>query len=225
MTKLSTDARVSVTHSVAEQLHLSFTNSDLADDANLTNIFGNLEIKMTAMTEAIKHSKAESDLAEKDEARDFVIRGIASSLQSAQFSFDASVQTAYVTLNRIFEKYGVIMAGESYAIESSLIKAFLQDVSTTEAEAAIAVIPFLSDLIARLASAQTDFDNAENVWNAAKSTDTVSSTALKKELFDIINNQVVAYLTALSAINTDYKSLASQVEEIIETANRNIKRK
>lgn len=225
VSSLKVHVKVSEIHSIAGQISLAISNAAMSSDGNLTTILDALQTKTDEMTKSVNHSKVESDLAEKDEQRDFIVRGVSSSLQSAQFSFDENVKKASEKVSIIFDKYGVAMVGESYAVESSLIKAFLQDISADEVQSAIQAIPFLPDLIERLEASQNTFDEAENAWNITKSTESVSATSIKKELLNIINNQIVTYLTALSAVNPAYKDIASEVDEIIKTANRNIHRK
>ena len=230
LSNLKVGSKVSQVHAVAEQVALIYekamSETELfTADGNLATIFTALNAKKANMTEAIEHSKAESDLEERDGERDFIIQGIASAIQSSAFSFDPDVKSANYTLSPIFGKYGLAMIGKAYDIESSLIKAFLQDVSTEQATNAIAVIPYLSDLIERLKNAQEAFDEAQTVWSKAKSTDCESATAIKKQLLDIINDQLVNYLTVMATINPSYEALAKHIDEVIDTTNRNVVRK
>lgn len=166
-----------------------------------------------------------SILEQMDAERDFIIRGINHTIQSASFSSEGSVKGAGEAVSKVFEKYGVGVALENYAIETSLIAAFLKDVGTEQMKVAVQVVPYLEDLIKRLVAAQHAFEVADNAWNLVKSNKTTTASTLKKELFNIINNQIVTYLTALSGINPDYKDIAIEINEIIATANRTVTRK
>ena len=224
MIQLDSHVKNTEVHAVAMQLSLAFSESELQNDINLSRIFANLDEKIELITKAVKYKIQKSELGKKDKERDSLIRGIWTSVEAASFSLDSKIESATAIIQKVLDRYAS-MQRKSYDIESSLVKAFLQDLKGELLQEAIVQIPFLPDLIARLEASQEEFYESQIARSAEKSMAKSTATTLKRELLSIINNQVVCYLTAISSIEDSYEELYRIVRGYILKMNADVKKR
>ncbi len=205
-----------------------YNQSSVTTDPYLISIFSELQPLSPAMVAAIAFNKAESKLAAADTHRDNKIRGLFLCVQSALLNDDAVVKTAAQRIDAILKKYGLEMIAESYATESSLIKAMMKELEAEELVASVAAVPGCADNIAQLKTSQENFSTIYDAFAAAKSSDKNidSATALKAVILEKVNHVLVYYMKGMNAVNkATYGSFASLLAQIIDDNNARVNRR
>lgn len=221
-------SRVTEVNAVSEQMLNLFSEENRTDDAFLTNQFALLKVKSSALTEAIRRTKAESELEELDEVCDDKTRAIHYLTLGFLHHPDDSVRTAAESVRNIFEKYGLEMISKSYAEQSTLTKSLLKDLEAEDIKKHIALLPGMPLLITQLKAGNEAFDraSAEYLSELVKEGQKENATQIKKEVIDIINNKLVVYLRAMIQVDeARYGELTRTIAESIDANNRMVKRR
>jgi hypothetical protein len=225
---LKSTSRVTEVDAVSMRMLGAYQTTSLSSDPHLSTMFTELESLSAALTAAINRSKAESDLEEKDEARDTQIRALYYLVMGFLHHPDAAIQQAAQTVDKVFEKYGVSITGESYATESSLIASLLNDLSKQKAQDAIALLPGCADVITALQAAQQAFEAARITYEQEKAQESTQASATKQkpELVALINDKIVVYLRAMEVVDVEtYGAFARTIATIIAENNEVVKKR
>jgi hypothetical protein len=225
MDKLMINSRVTEVNDVATRMSGAFKISGLTD-AYLVSTFVALDAGNTKLTLAIKRSKAESDLEEKDEVRDNKVRSFYYLVQGFSHHPTQNIKEAANLLMNLFDNYGLAMVGESYSTESSLISSLLLDLAKPKFQEAIALLSGCAELIAELQLAQTDFEQARITYEAEKAQEGMvdNATIVKKEVLAILNDKIVVYLRAMGQVNpATFGVFTSICAQIIADNNEQVK--
>ncbi|WP_320110668.1 DUF6261 family protein [Draconibacterium orientale] len=225
---LKSTSRVTEVDAVSMRMLGAYQTTSLSSDPHLSTMFTELESLSAALTAAINRSKAESDLEEKDEARDTQIRALYYLVMGFLHHPDAAIQQAAQTVNKVFEKYGVSITGESYATESSLIASLLDDLSKQKIQDAIALLPGCADVITALQAAQQAFEAARITYEQEKAQESTQASATKQkpELVALINDKIVVYLRAMEVVDVEtYGAFARTIATIIAENNEVVKKR
>ncbi len=225
--KLIPSSRVTEVNDVATRSTGAYGESEISDPV-LNNNFSNLGEINTELSKAIRRSKAESDLEEKDENRDNKLR----SFYYLIFGFshhpgDELRMTAQALLN-VFDRYGLKITSDSYATESSLISSMLLEYQKPEYAEAITAISGCGDLLEALAIAESEFEQARIAYDNEKAKEGLlpNASELKKQVLHILNNKIVIYLRAMEEVNPEvYEVFAATVAQIIDDNNEQVKRR
>jgi hypothetical protein len=228
MNKLISNCRTTETDAVAARIGGAYENAGPKTDTRLNEMVTTLTEKRTHLQEAIKRAKAESDLEEKDEVRDNGLRSLVYLVQGFTHHPDPAVKAAAVKVDDVLDRYGLSVTDESYSTESSLINSLLTDLAKPNMQEAIAALSGCAELIAALQTAQEAFEQTRIAYEeekAQKGTET-NATTLKKEVIDVINNQLVVYLDAMMLVDeATYGAFVRTVAEIIDATNEMVKRR
>jgi len=225
---LKSTSRVTEVDAVSMRMLGAYQTTSLSSDPHLSTMFTELESLSAALTAAINRSKAESDLEEKDEARDTQIRALYYLVMGFLHHPDAAIQQAAQTVDKVFEKYGVSITGESYATESSLIASLLNDLSKQKIQDAIALLPGCADVITALQAAQQAFEAARITYEQEKAQESTQASATKQkpELVALINDKIVVYLRAMEVVDAEtYGAFARTIATIIAENNEVVKKR
>lgn len=225
---LKSTSRVTEVDAVSMRMLGAYQTTSLSSDPHLSTMFTELESLSAALTAAINRSKAESDLEEKDEARDTQIRALYYLVMGFLHHPDAAIQQAAQTVNKVFEKYGVSITGESYATESSLIASLLDELSKQKIQDAIALLPGCADVITALQAAQQAFEAARITYEQEKAQESTQASATKQkpELVALINDKIVVYLRAMEVVDEEtYGAFARTIATIIAENNEVVKKR
>lgn len=225
---LKSTSRVTEVDAVSMRMLGAYQTTSLSSDPHLSTMFTELESLSAALTAAINRSKAESDLEEKDEARDTQIRALYYLVMGFLHHPDAAIQQAAQTVNKVFEKYGVSITGESYATESSLIASLLDELSKQKIQDAIALLPGCVDVITALQAAQQAFEAARITYEQEKAQESTQASATKQkpELVALINDKIVVYLRAMEVVDEEtYGAFARTIATIIAENNEVVKKR
>jgi hypothetical protein len=225
--KLIAQSRVTEVNDVAARMSGAFQNSGLTD-AYLVSTFTALDAGNTKLTLAIKRSKAESDLEEKDEVRDEKVRALYYLLLGSGHHPTKTIKDAALLLLDLFDNYGLAMVGESYATESSLVSSLLLDLAKPKFQEAITLLSGCAELIAELQTAQTGFEQARIAYEAEKAKDGMqeNATVVKKEVLELINNKIVVYLRAMEQVDpVTYGVFTGTCAQVIADNNEQVKKR
>jgi hypothetical protein len=225
--KLIEKSRVTEVNDVATRMLGAFQISGLTD-AYLVSTFAALDAGNTTLTLAIKRSKAESDLEEKDEVRDNQVRALYYLLNGFLYHPTKEIRDAAQLLMGLFNNYGLAMVGESYATESSLIGSLLLDLAKPKYAGAIAALSGCADLIAQLQTAEDDFEQARITYETEKAKEGMvnNATIVKKEVLTILNDKIVVYLRAMEQVDpATYGVFVATVAQIIADTNEQVKKR
>lgn len=225
--KLIAQSRVTEVNDVATRMSGAFKNSGLTDQY-LVGIFATLDAGNTKLTLAIKRSKAESDLEAMDEVRDDKVRSFYYLVQGASHHPTKTIKDAALLLLDLFDNYGLVMVGESYATESSLVSSLLLDLAKPKFQDAIALLSGCAELIAELQTAQTAFEQARIAYEAEKALEGMqdNATVVKKDVLGIINDKIVVYLRAMEQVDpATYGVFASTCAQMIADNNEQVKKR
>lgn len=228
MEKLLSTSRTTEAADASTRMIVAFGRWDFETDTHLTGIFNNLIPLTERLTAAIRRIKAESVLQEKNEVRDNSLRGFHYLLLGFMHHPNPEIKAAAVTLENVFDNYGLKITGESYASESALISSLLVDLGKEEYAAPIAAVPGCGDMLESLAIAQHDFEETRVTWEREKAKEGVieNATELKKEVVAIINENLVVYLSAMQQVNAEiYEEFANTIAVIIAENNETVKRR
>ena len=200
------------------------TDGAIAKDANLAAIVAEVEKLSADITTAIKADKVSTSLKDADTKRDELIRSLFTLLLGYAAIPLADKKAAAEKLLAVTEKYKGITS-EAYARESSLIESMLEDFGNATLADSIKALDGVADLLAALRSAQDDFNAANDTATAALTAKGESAYALKKPLLAAINEKLVPYVSAMSAINAEYADFAAKADVEISKANASVGKK
>jgi len=226
--KLIFKSKITEANTAAVNILTAYDKKPWDEDTHMVNIFTELRTYTNEFTSAINRSKAESNLDEKDVARDEKVKALNYILMGAIHHPEMAVKTAGENLNTIFSKYGLKMTQTSYATESSLIDSLLEDFAAPAIQADIAAVSGCSAIIAELQADQNNFKAAHFAWEEKKAQEglTKSATDIKKDVLVSINDKIGLYLNAMSQANAAvYGELAQTVAQIINDNNEAVKKR
>lgn len=206
----------------------AYQNTGLSSDPHLVTIFTVLIALLASLTAAIRRTKTESDLEEKDEVRDDKIRALYYMVLGFLHHPDAAIKAAAQMVEKVFDKYGLAITGESYATESSLISSLLDDLSKPKLQEAISPLSGLAIIVSELDAAQSDFEQARIAYEQEKAHEGTeeNATKLKAEVLNQINGKLVIYMRAMEQVDeATYGAFARTVAEIINDNNEVVKKR
>uniref|UniRef100_UPI0032178C4C DUF6261 family protein n=1 Tax=uncultured Draconibacterium sp. TaxID=1573823 RepID=UPI0032178C4C len=225
---LISNSRNTEVDGTANQIVQAYHATTLNTDANLVKIFGPLIALLALFSEAIRRLKAKSDQKANDEIRDEKITALYFLLMSFSHHPDAQIRDAALSLLEIFENYGQEIKEESFTRESSLVNSMLADYAKPKALANIALVPQCTEYIAALQQAQDNFEDNRLDFETAQAEEGTleNATAMKKEVVEMVNNQLVPYLNVMAQLDEPtFGEYARVVAEIIAANNEVVKKR
>jgi hypothetical protein len=226
--KLILTSRVTEIDAVSIRLIGAYKTTTLNTDPHLVLMFTALEDKSQLLTKSINQSNTESTLEDEDAIRDDKIRAMAYLLMGLVHHPSKKIKAAAQLVLTVFNKYGLTITGESYAIESSLINSLLNDLAAADLQEAIAAVPGCAEIIAELHTAQNNFEQTRIAYETDKAQESAraSATALKKEVAAIINHKIVIYMRAMEVVVPDSHGVfAATIAQIIADNNEQVKKR
>jgi len=224
--KLISWSRVTEVNDVANRMSGAF-HAQGSTDPYLTATFGLLDSANLGLSKAIRRSKAESNLEDKDEVRDQAVRSLYYLIQGFTHHPAENIRESALLLLRTFDNYGISLVGESYTTESALISSMLLEFQKPEYALHISNLSGCAELLKALSVAQDDFEQARIAYETEKAQDgmVANATEIKKEVVGIINNKIVVYLIAMQDVNPAiYGALAATCAQMIAENNEQVRR-
>ncbi|MEN8138867.1 MAG: DUF6261 family protein [Bacteroidota bacterium] len=223
--KLTRSSRVTEVSAVSTRIVAAYNKSNIKEDLQLKEIIAHLEIKSAELTQAIRR-KAESNLEEKDEIRDNLLRSLNHLIGAYIYHPDTAFKNAAAEVDNVFEKYSLQITNENYASESSLINSLLEELKRPDLESSVNTLPECSVVISALENAQAGFEAARIIYEKEKAVNgpDKSATIISKTIIRYINNSLVGYLNAMIAIKHEtYSMFSNTLIEVISDNNRVVK--
>jgi hypothetical protein len=225
--KLLIISRVTEVNDVATRMSVAFHAQGLTDPY-LTSTFTILDTTNYELSKAIRRSKAESNLEDKDEVRDGGTRSLYYLITGFTHHPADTIRQSAVLLLHAFDNYGISLVSESYTTESALISSMLLEFQKPEYTTHIANLSGCSELLQALSAAQDDFEQARIAYETEKAQDgmVANATEVKKEVVAIVNNKIVVYLQAMQEANpATYGALAATCAQMIAENNEQVRRR
>ena len=225
--KLMTNSRVTEVNDVGTRMSGAFHTQGIADPY-LTATVGSLDNANIKLSKAIRRSKAESNLEEKDEVRDGVTRSLYYLITGFTHHPAAPIRESALLLLHAFDNYGISLTSESYATESALISSMLLEFQKPQYAQHIANLSGCGELLQSLTVAQSDFEQARIAYETEKAQDgmVANATEIKKEVVELVNNKIMVYLQAMQQANpATFGVLASTCAQVIAENNEQVRRR
>ncbi len=229
MNKLLTTARITEVDDTSDRLLVLYKGeAGLAEEAFLKALFGEMQIKSDQITEAIKRDHIFSELEDADAEVETAVRALNAILKGYSAMPMPAYSEAGKVLYDVMRKYKLKILNMSYADQSSNVEAMLMDLSAPELKPHTVDLPGVSQAIGNVRTAQTGFTAKRVAWEKARGikSEGASASELKKPLLQLINAQLVPYLSAVRKGNPDtYAQFADAVTQVIENTNTSIRRR
>lgn len=226
--KLMTISRTTEVSATSERIVGAYKKTGLSSDAHLLGLMTGLEEELALFTAAIKRMKVESELEAQDELRDGEIRSLYYLVLGLLHHPDQAIVAAAQKVFAVLEHYGLAVAGESYASESSLVGSMLADLAKPGLQEPIAALSGCAECIAKLQTAENNFDAARIAFEEEKAREGTleNATYIKRRVVNLINQKLVVYLLAMEQVTPEtYGSFARTVAEIIADNNEVVKKR
>lgn len=226
MKKLDARVRTTELDELSDLLIQQYANEgNLQSEAYLKPVFTEMTDVSAKITEAIRKDKALSDLEDADALRDEAAMKIYKIVDGYAAMPTPALSEPAARLQKILQKF-TGLTRRPYNEETSLIEAMQSDLATTEAKADIALLAGLSDALAILQKAQSDFMARRVQYSTAASEQKYEDSAskLKKPLLKLINDRLIPYLSLMKEQDTEkYGHFADAVATAVDAANTKIK--
>nr|WP_321452337.1 DUF6261 family protein [uncultured Carboxylicivirga sp.] len=226
--KIISSTKNTETDAISNGIIDAYQSSGLDTDAYLTALFAKIVPLSNELTGAIRRTKKESELQEKDVVRDNAIRAFYYIVTGLSYHHDLAVRQASLQIMNVFDKYGLKIISESYATESSLINSLLMDLASDDNKAAIALLGMAMSMVDGIKAAQDDFEQTEIAYRQQQGQEATyeNASGVKSQLIKIINNELIVYLRAMEAVAEDtYGDLCRTVAKIIAENNEVVKKR
>ncbi|MDE5423706.1 DUF6261 family protein [Ancylomarina sp. DW003] len=202
------------------------TTNPIAEDAFFKMTFDALSAKTDELFGKIKAGWIESELEEKDKARDLDVRAIFYEVEAKCVRRPSQAQVNATKTQETLDRYGLKITSASYTNESAEVRALIKDLKAPELAEARASIPDLDGLIGNLEASQAAFDVSagKHLENLANRENSKSATVIAKELREIINDDLGTYIAAMAkAVPAKYKAFADLMNVLIDENNRKVR--
>lgn len=226
--KILTNSRTTEVSAVSDRIIGAYKRTSLSSDAHLSGLMTGMESDQAMFTAAIKRMKAESDLEEQDELRDEAVRALYYLVQGLLYHPDGAIKANAQKVFDVLDHYGLSIASESYATESSLVASMLADLASPDLQEPIAALSGCAGCIANVQAAENRFDITRIAFEEEKAQEGTldSATVIKVRVVNRINQQLAVYLTAMEQVIPEtYSPFAGTVAEIIADNNETVKRR
>lgn len=228
LNKLHINSRVAEVNAFTIRLIKLYKKGDWSKDAYLTNLFKDLEACSNSLTTAINRSKVVSLLEEKDEVRDDKLRALYYFLTGLSYHPEQKTQFAAQALLEVYQRYGMAIISENYAVETALIASLIEDLAAESLKSSINALSGCAALIEGLHKAQDDFEKTRVEYEEQKAVESVqeNATAIKHKVLKLINEKLIPYLQAMSQVDeAKYGSLTHTLAEITQDNNQTVKKR
>lgn len=225
MKNLSNRARISEVSAATGRMISAYKTASLDADARLGAMFAQLEVLSGSLSQAINPSKALSELEAKDALRDERLRSLHFALKTFLPFPDEKVGKATEAMKEVFDKYGLSMTKENYAVQTGLLRSMLEDYSTPEMQEAISLVPGCSTIMEGIKAAQAEFEVARVTYEKVKGEEEgkANATAMKKQVLKLLNGILLPYIDVLSDWDQgSFTAFAGTIGKIVSNTNDSV---
>lgn len=229
MKRLDARARTTEVDDTSDRLLVLYKNeAALTEDPFLKPLFAEMQTLSDQITEAIKRDRVLSEMEDADAVTETALRALNAVLKGYRAMPLEQYSTAGKALYAVMEKYKLKILRLNYADQSSNIEALLMDLSAPALKPYIDVLPGVSEAMANLRGAQTNFTGKRVAYErtVAINAQDASASELKKPLLELINARLVPFLGVSKMVNPDaFTHFADTVAQAIESTNAAVRRR
>ena len=189
-------------------------------------VFQKLSGKSDELIGKINAGWLDSELKEKDDARDLDVRAIFYEVKAKCMRRPDINQEKALQIKEVLDRYGMKITEDSYTIESAGVRAMLSDLKAPELEDCVASIVDLKILLDNAEESMAEFDVSASklIEDKNERENAKPASAVARELKDIVNNELLVYLAAMAKANpTKYKPYADVVNTLITDSNNKVR--
>ncbi len=226
MKKIRINSRNGEAYAVADRIIATYQQSNLKDNNILAKLMYQVISLNQELSSAINRMKAESDLEEKDLARDNDFRSLYHLVQGATFHPQEDIHVAAQMVFTYLEHYGLDITRENYDSETSQLDSLLTDLNATELQSAIAKLNGCAELVDKLKASQQNFKDTRTKYQKEQSQNAqhTNATDLKHQIIEHINHKLLVYLSGMMVAEEEvYATLVANIERIISEHNKVVK--
>lgn len=227
MRKLPANVRVSELIDVIDRLVDIHTTASISD-AFLTDTFNELKESFKKLVIAVNQDYAVSDFDKADKERNLAVRQLYNVINGYySVPIEDHQPTAKIFMD-IFQRYGLKILKEPYAVKSGLINSLLSDIRAEMSRHDISQFYGFYETVDNLNTKQNEFDRIRRIYDTSpnKKGQIISATKLKKPIIDAINQKLISYLTAMSVADAKkYKKFTDGVSGVIDSTISSIKKR
>ncbi|WP_372643673.1 DUF6261 family protein, partial [Ancylomarina sp.] len=200
MNKVTTNSNIKDTAEVGQGIIDINEKNAITEDAFFTITFDLLSAKTDELFGKIRTGWIESELEEKDRARDLDVRAIFYEVEAKCIRRESNDQAKALRLQSTLDRYGMKITASSYTNESAEVRALIKDLKATDLVEARNAVPDLDGLIANLEGSQAAFDQSAGIHliNLSERENSKSASVVAKELRCVINNDLCSYVGAMA---------------------------
>ncbi|MCT4588908.1 MAG: DUF6261 family protein [Carboxylicivirga sp.] len=206
----------------------AYKQTSLSEDVNLDAIMAIIITKSKALSAAVKRIKTKSQLEGADNTRDNTYRGFYYLVLGYTYQTDSAIRKAAIAIMSVLNHYGLNIINESYGMQSSSVKSAINDLSTEEMQANLALIAGASQALTVVQESQDRFETLFLAYETDKATESsyANASSLKRDLLKLINKQLAGYLRAMNMIDTEkYGAFCAVLDQIIADSNEIVARR
>lgn len=173
---------------------------------------------------SIKQNRTTSSLKEKDDLRKSKLSALNSILKGYMSVPIADKSESATKLYKIFSKYGTKVNQKGFEEASGLIQSLLTDLYDENLQNDIDNLDGFSIALDALNKANDEFNSTNVNYTDEISAENRKTTAseLKFPTLDIVNKNIVPYLSALKNVEK-YKKISNAIEQLIDDINVKIR--
>lgn len=188
--------------------------------------FEKMTEKLNALIGKINSGWLNSELKEKDDARDLDVRAIFYEVSAKCMRRPSADQEKALRIKTVLDRYGLKITEDSYTLESAEIRAMLSDLKLVELEDSLASIPGFKKLIENTEESMAAFDLAalQLIEDKNERKNAKTATAIAVELKSIINDELLVYLAGMAkAKSMEFKPFVNVVNTLIKNSNGKVR--
>lgn len=222
---LSRRAQVSEISAIASRLDTLLSKNMSKSDDYLTNATSEFHTLTVRMTESM-NLRVLSDYADLDRSRRDSLRSLFLFLHSFRKSPESEAKANALTVLEVFNRYGTRMLKKGVDGLTGLIDALLADLASDEAQAAIALVPGLTERIEALRYAAQAFSASRLDYQQRRSalSNIEKTRELKRAIEDRINTVFLPYFAMKSkSEGGEFTTLYQNLVEMVTEANNLVK--
>lgn len=199
------NTRVSEVNWVTQQIVDEYQKGDYSSDAYLSPAMEKVIGQNGRLRVAIMRDALESELAELDDVADNEVTLLHGLTKGYTCHPDENKARAAYQLFKMVDKYGLEVKEKGYNEEYPLLRSMIAESKTDVYKACFEALPACQERFNLLEAAVNNFSSKQNAFNLEKDErkEKESASVIKKQLLDLLNNEVMPYLDVMQKVKTD----------------------
>jgi ribosomal protein L14 len=226
MSKINSSSNTNETVEAGQGIIELSKKHPITEDAYFTDKFEEFSAKLNELIEKINAGWLNSELKEKDDARDLDVRAIFYEVEAKCMRRPGANQEKAMRVMDVLNRYGMQITDSSYTNESAQIRAMLSDFKAPELQDCIASIRDLKNLLDNAEESMAEFDASASklIEDKNERENTKPASAVAREVREIYNNDLAGYLSAMTKANpAKYKTYTDLVNTLVVNSNNKVR--